>query len=317
MANWFDPLREDLQKRIKDFEELRDTEREKRLIEELAPITDFLNQNQLDAARLTLDKVKRILPTKLSQNLKDLYVEYTFLISVAEIEAKFLVYSGNGSKLETIRIQLMDLENKSRKYTLPGVTSKIIALRRRVDETNVGLTTVNSASYFSVLNITTFGLLLLFSILTAIPFLTSYLDNSNTDDIKTQYISDWWYSLHPEMLGALITFVLLNIIFDGGKRNQERKERQYAFYQQLLYAETVEQKQEVINEMRRERLLTGADLRGIDWEGVNLCNTNLRYAKLKNGQNIDKASFDKLTVLPDGQRFNPSDPIIENMKNFV
>ena len=58
--------------------------------------------------------------------------------------------------------------------------------------------------------------------------------------------------------------------------------------------------------------LESADFTGADVEGADFKGANLIYADFTNTQNLDKALFDKKTILPNGKKWDSSVKIIKN-----
>jgi hypothetical protein len=127
------------------------------------------------------------------------------------------------------------------------------------------------------------------AVLLLIAIITSLISYSliDSDNVKSWVIS-WLQNLSTEIIGALITYLLLNLIVEGYNKRQEseqkRKEAQLHGYTRIMQAKGPEEKQLILNEMERLNLLQGADLRGADLVGVFLAGMNLQEVNLSLAQ---------------------------------
>jgi len=109
------------------------------------------------------------------------------------------------------------------------------------------------------------------------------------------------------MLGATITFILLSVVFEVNRNNQEKyQERQKTkiiYYEELRISPDVVSRQKIIDRMKMEDMLQEAYLVNLNWNGINLKGCNLKGANLLYGINIDGVICDDTTILPNGKRF--------------
>lgn len=142
--------------------------------------------------------------------------------------------------------------------------------------------------------------LILLLILTVISGLASFFLN------RLQWVSSWLLNISSELIGAVITYILFELIIGRAeKKNEEERrkiEAQLQLRTKLLKAESFEEKQLILDEinalgvMRGANLMysdlnglymSGLDMQGVDFSwsdlsGANLSNANLEGANLTN-----------------------------------
>ena len=164
---------------------------------------------------------------------------------------------------------------------------------------------------------------------------------------------NWWawadsafQNFSTEMMGAIMTFVLFELVIGARQRRDavivERQRLQANALARLKQAKTLEERQPIIDEMKANDLLRGADLVFADLEGANLGSTNLKRANLWNANltgvylkranlegadlresnleganlgraNLEGSDFNDLILLPDGTKWAPD----TDMKRFT
>lgn len=143
-------------------------------------------------------------------------------------------------------------------------------------------------------------ILILLLILAVITGLASFLLN------RLEWVSSWMLNISSELIGAVITYILFELIIGRAeKKNEDERhkiEAQLQLRTRLLKAHSFEEKQLILDEinalgvMRGANLMysnlsglfmSGLDMQGVDlsWSdlsGANLSNTNLEGANLTN-----------------------------------
>jgi hypothetical protein len=129
----------------------------------------------------------------------------------------------------------------------------------------------------------------------------------------------WWdgflQNSGTEMLGAFLTFILLEVI--RGRRERKAQEkveerrtkatralvRSYIQAQELARlraAQTPEERQPILGSMIETRLLEGANLYGVILEEADLWRANLQGAKYLTVEQLRQADILEGAILPDG-----------------
>jgi len=311
MENWIDRTLHNVHAHVEQAKELRKQSLEIRFRENLYTIEDLLNQHKLVDAEAELRALTRRdgFNSELTPAISRLYKKVELTLQIANRQ-NVLSESPKRSQLEGIRNELLEIERKAMLLDLWEVVASAKAVRTQIHITDARLRITPSNRVLTRLNIGTFVILVVLSILTALPLIQGRV--STATDAES-----WWYSLHPEMLGGAITFILLSVVFETSRRNQEIRQIQYSCYEELLNTSTVTERQRIIDRMRRENLLRGAYLAGVDWGGLNLCGADLFRAVLRDGRNIEKALFDTATKLPNGRSFDQTHSPITNFDSFI
>lgn len=114
----------------------------------------------------------------------------------------------------------------------------------------------------------------------------SALDNGGIDGAWT---SGLWLNFATELLGAILTFALFEILINANNRQEEllRQARSHD-NNTALHA---------INELRALGYLFDGTLHGVNLRGANLAGADLRGASLL------RIKADSTTILPDGSRW--------------
>lgn len=110
----------------------------------------------------------------------------------------------------------------------------------------------------------------------------------------------WWSGLlqnfSTEVMGAIMTFVLFELVINGQQRiaenEEQRKRDQLQAISELKRADTPEARKPIIDRMQAGNLLKGVDLREENLEGVkfgsaNLEGANLAYVNLMEADLVD------------------------------
>jgi uncharacterized protein YjbI with pentapeptide repeats len=127
--------------------------------------------------------------------------------------------------------------------------------------------------------------LLILVIVAVATSLLSALDNIGEFGLNDpEWRSGWLQNFSTEMMGAIVTFALFELLVGGRKDRAEyekqRREKQANAVARLRQANSPEIKQPILDEMRELNLLQGADLSGITLRGVNLESANLQRTNL-------------------------------------
>jgi hypothetical protein len=117
----------------------------------------------------------------------------------------------------------------------------------------------------------------------------SALDNGS---IGAAWTSGLWLNFATEVLGAILTFAMFEILINANNR-QEELVRQLRSHDNntVLHA---------LNELREKGYLFDGTLHGANLRGANLAGADLRGASLK------RLRCDSDTILPDGSRWTES-----------
>lgn len=125
---------------------------------------------------------------------------------------------------------------------------------------------------------------------------------SNTENAVLWWVG-WLQDVGTEMLGSAVTILLVELVIyqkrdEVERLDRERMRRRDQFAERLKRTPRIEVRQKIIDQMRRQDLLTGAWLYEVHLEGADLShadmqdtdlfeaqlnNTNLNHANLQNG----------------------------------
>jgi len=134
----------------------------------------------------------------------------------------------------------------------------------------------------------------------------------NSGTATPEWWSGLWQNFSTEVMGAIMTFVLFEIVVGGQQRRQEKKEAEINQYErdqlqaenqhkrdqlqaisELQRANTPEERQPILDRMKSMDLFRGAYLKNANLEGANLNGADLRDADLERsnlvGANLSSA----------------------------
>jgi hypothetical protein len=141
--------------------------------------------------------------------------------------------------------------------------------------------------YFFKRNIWNF--LVIFSLLgiAAVAVWQSAVDNGG---IGAAWTSGLWLNFATELLGAILTFAMFEVLINANNR-QEELVRQLRSHDNNTVVHAV-------NELRALGYLYDGTLHGANLSGANLAGADLR------GASLARIKADEETILPDGSRWN-------------
>jgi len=308
MPSWLQRTLASVEIHVEQAQDLRRASLEDRFREQLTATRELIDSHRLQEASAELRALenKPYFRSDLSPSFQRLHQETQLVLRIALLKER-TVGNQKRPELEEITQDLAEIEREAFKLNMDDIAHTASSVRGQVyiDESRIGIAPRNSM--LTRLNVLTFTVLMALSVATAMPLLQNRIESSPFEN--------WAYTLHPEMLGAAITFILLTVIFETGRQKREIRQQQYTCYQEMMNAANSAERQKLLDEMVREDLLCGAYLVGLDWQGLDLRKkrANLRRAILRDGVNIDQAFFDETTILPNGKRFRQE---ITNNANF-
>lgn len=299
MPNWLPQTITSVQEHDKQVRALRKTYLEAHFRTKLQAINKLTANYKLEEAEHDLNEVKeelRSLPP-ISELIERLVLEADLLWQIGDIRSKTAIQL-NRHQLRKSREQLQNIEQQARQCDLATVADAALAARNEVyiDESRVGI--APRFRWFDPWLTATILILLGCAGITSIPFIQIAQHPTDVHDALTQ----WASNMNPEMVGALFTFLLLSVIFERILKNRERRQEQHDCYQDLIRASTLQERQTVINYMKKRYLLRGAYFVGIDCEGLDLRGADFTGANLRDVINLDKAITDPKTKLPKQKR---------------
>ncbi len=113
------------------------------------------------------------------------------------------------------------------------------------------------------------------------------------------WAESWLQNFSTEMFGAFLTFILVEMIIGGRQKREEREasriELQADAMVQLKAAQSIRERQTLIDRMKTTGLLQGADLSGLNLQKIRFEGANLEGAKL-NGAVLTGARLDSVNL---------------------
>lgn len=289
MANWFDEI---IESRLHDAEDLQTADLEKRFSATLDEILGLLNEGRIEDAKVLF----RILQSNVkfgsdfSPVITNLHKRATLTIQVKEIRSNNLLKPGKN--IIAVLKKLTNIEQQAQ--DIPDVLALIEECRNQLLSNNARPDVQPRTRILTPLNIGVFVVLIFVSI--------STIGLENKFDLR-----NWIISLNAEFVGATFTFVLLTLVFENTRnrqeKNQEMRQIQYKYYEELRSSPNLVSRQEIIDRMKIEDMLQRAYLVYLNWDGINLKGCNLKGANLSFGRGIDQAICDETTILPNGKQF--------------
>jgi hypothetical protein len=162
----------------------------------------------------------------------------------------------------------------------------------------------------------------------------------NPDKVDKAWWSGWLQNLSAEMIGAVVTFLLFDMIVKAHQERIQKMEREAQHKRHLVRkAGNIEKAiaLDALNEMRERHWISGErsilqneDFYNADWSGANLDTANLRSARLRHA-NLQGAflvnayltnailrdvTFNADTTLPDDTQYDPNKGV-EQLDKFI
>lgn len=263
----------------------------------LVPIENDVEQEKFSEVQTKFHQFKHLYPdiTRYSTKVEQRYRAIEIYLIITRLEQKVKANPRSQDVMTEVLDNLPSLERQVQGYKLATLSGRLKVLRQNANTLRNDLTAAPlQRAYLNPLNRNIMLGLLTFSVLTALPIFLS-------DHTATHWGESWLYTLHPEMAGMLVGFIVLTLVFEHQKELQQLKQLQLAYYSRLVVAPDHVAKTQLLREMQQEGCLERSDLRGLDWEAVDFSGLILVKVNLKYGINLLKTTFDEKTRLPKGE----------------